>query len=252
MSEDYRVNRRSDALVQDIARSTITAYGFENHCPVDILHCLESGWIPTLFGKKQLILNMVSDDRMDDDGETEFKAGAVIVNLKRSVRNLAKYGEGRSRMTCAHELGHGVMHPGAPKSRRTGTMGATALSRVNPEESAEHQAKVFASASLINDKIASKFATAEEISAQFGVSLTAAEIWLERQARKVERELSAKRIEQLIAQAFPDRQRTLSEKIRYADKLCGCCGNPTLIPLGTKYLCQTCDQVSDQFPDGDG
>ena len=57
-------------------------------------------------------------------------------------------------MTLAHELGHGVMHAaeGLVDNRVTGVGGTTELSKARASESAEHQAKVFASAFLIDDE----------------------------------------------------------------------------------------------------
>ncbi len=157
MSEDFRVNRRSDHQVRDSAYSTKIAYRAENHRPVNVIRHLESGWVPTERGKKELVLNVVDDAELgSDDGRTEFKGADVVIAVKRSVYNRAKLGDGRSRMTLAHELGHAVMHCGEAKHRSTNASGPTALSRINASESAEHQAKVFASAFLIDDKIAAE------------------------------------------------------------------------------------------------
>jgi Zn-dependent peptidase ImmA (M78 family) len=71
-----------------------------------------------------------------------------------TVFNAAKLGEGRSRMTLVHELGHALMHDGGPKFRHTGAVGTTDLSKDRPFESAERQAKIFAPAFLIHDEIA--------------------------------------------------------------------------------------------------
>ena len=42
-----------------------------------------------------------------------------------------------------------------------------------------------------------------------------------------------------------------SNQIQYINDFCTNCGNKMLIPLGVKYLCHTCNAVSDRFQDGD-
>ena len=60
-------------------------------------------------------------------------------------------GDGRSRMTLVHELGYAVLDFGEAKYRRADASGTTVLSRINASDLAQHQAKVFASAFLIDD-----------------------------------------------------------------------------------------------------
>jgi Zn-dependent peptidase ImmA (M78 family) len=128
------------------------------------------------------------------DGKTEFAADSVIITVKRSVHQKAVWGDGRARMTLAHELAHGAMHNGAIMFRNSDAVGTTELSRTNPSESAEHQAKVFAAAFLIDDSIAAFLSSPEEISTEFLVSLEAAEICFERLAEEAEHALSAERV----------------------------------------------------------
>jgi Zn-dependent peptidase ImmA (M78 family) len=253
MSDDFRVNRRSDHQVRDRAYSTKAAYKTANRRPVNIISCLQSGWVPTERGNKKLIFKVVNDAELGgDDGLTEFKGNEVTITVKRSIFELARVGDGRSRMTLAHELGHAVMHYGEAKHRGTGVFGPTALSRISPEESAEHQAKVFGSAFLIDDKVAAELGDAVEVSVEFGVSLTAAKICLERLAYEAERAESAARVQQmsedvkvkLLGSAQKDRP-------NYVDGTCLGCGSKTVIPLGNKLLCDTCGHISDQLPDGD-
>jgi IrrE N-terminal-like domain len=254
MSDDFRVNRRDDHQVRDRAYSTKVAYKTAKYRPVNIIRCLESGWVPTERGKKKLIFNIAEDVELGgDDGLTEFKGNDVIITVKRSVYDLAKVGDGRSRMTLAHELGHAVMHCGEAKHRGTGTFGPTALSKINPQESAEHQAKVFASAFLIDDKVAAELADAEEVSVEFGVSLTAAKICLERLAYETERAESAARVQQMSEDVKTKLLgKTRAERPNYIDGMCLGCGSNTVIRIGNnKLLCDICGHISDQLPDGD-
>jgi hypothetical protein len=256
MSEDYRVTKRSDIQVREIANRTKADYKAGNHCPVKIIEHLQSGRILTIQGRRKLIYRIVDDSEMaDSDGRTDFTPEAVVILIKRSVHHMAFLGDGRSRMTLAHELGHGVMHPGGPKFRRAGAVGATSLSIINAAESAEHQAKIFASAFLIDDAFAATLANAEEISTQFCVSATAAEICLERLAREAEHAMSAARVlkmnEDFQAAIRDNAQQGHVPSNKYARDACTSCGMATLIPVGPKYLCDTCNLVSDQFQDGD-
>jgi Zn-dependent peptidase ImmA (M78 family) len=256
MSEDYRVTKRSDKQVREIAHRTKLDYKADNRWPVNIIDHLQSGRILTIQGQRKLVYRIVDDREMvDSDGRTDFSPEAVVISVKRSVHEKANWGDGRSRMTLVHELGHGVMHPGAAKFRRSDAVGTTSISRINASESAEHQAKVFASAFLIDDAFAATLANADEISEQFGVSSTAAEICFERLAREAEHAKASARVLKM-SEDFQDVVGTKTRQpdtpsAKYADATCTSCGMATLIPVGTKYLCDTCNVVSDQFQDGD-
>ena len=55
-------------------------------------------------GRKELVYEIVDDEQMErDDGKTEFLENKVIISAKRSVHQKALWGDGRSRMTLAHE-----------------------------------------------------------------------------------------------------------------------------------------------------
>ena len=178
-----------------IWRPTRSPYKVSNRRPVNIIACLQSGRTLTDQGEKTLIYRVLDNSEMGRaTGKTEFAEGRVIISVKRSVHEKALFGDGRSRMTLAHELAHGVMHYGAAKHRVTGATGATSFSRTNALESAEHQAKVFAAAFLIHDNQAAEFGSAQEISEEFGVSLQAAEITLERLQRDEDRAAAAERV----------------------------------------------------------
>jgi len=121
--------------------------------PLNIIRCLQSGKILTRRGRRKLVYRVVDDESMGNrDGKTEFTEEAVIISVKRSVHQKALWGDGRARMTLAYELGHGAMHYGTTLFRNSDAVGATDLSQTSASESAEHQAKVFASAFLIDDQ----------------------------------------------------------------------------------------------------
>jgi hypothetical protein len=251
MSDDYFVAKRSNKEIRAEALGAKKFYETDNRHPVNIIRCLESGKILTRGGRKKLVYNLVDDELMaGHDGKTEFTPDSVVISVKRSVHQKALWGDGRARMTLAHELGHGVMHNGATLFRSSGAAGATELSRSSPWESAEHQAKVFASAFLIDDKIAASLSSPEEISTEFLVSLEAAEICFERLAEEAEHARSAERV-QISNEDFQKKmrdaigRRPLQKETRYTGDFCAKCGNATLIPMGIKLLCDTCGDISD-------
>jgi len=148
-------------------------------------------------------------------------------------------------MTLAHELAHGVLHYGAPMFRRAHAAGTTELSRISAAESAEHQAKVFAAAFLIDDTVAATLPSPEEISTEFVVSLEAATICFERLSEEAGRIQSSERVRQLN-DSFQAAMRKPKEQIRYTGDFCTACNNATLVPVGIKLLCHTCGAVHDQ------
>ena len=185
----------------------------------------------------------------DDDGKTEFADNSVIISVKKSVHEKALFGDGRSRMTLAHELAHGVMHYGAPKFRGASAVGATGLSAGSALESAEHQAKVFASAFLVHDNQAAELKSAEEISTEFGISLQAAQIVFER----LERESDRAKVSAHIARANEDIQQRFSAPVmkpKFLEEPCVGCGQKTVCIVGVKLLC-LCGRLSDRPQDGD-
>jgi Zn-dependent peptidase ImmA (M78 family) len=250
MSDDRRVNKRYDWQVRDTASRTKDFYKVSNRRPVNIVACLQSGWILTDQGRKRLTYRVIDDTEMGgDDGKTEFIDDCVIISVKKSIHEGAVFGDGRSRMTLAHELGHGVMHKGAPKFRGAHASGATGLSSKNALESAEHQAKVFASAFLVHDKQAAELKNAEEISTEFGISLQAAKIVIEGLKREEERAKTSAH----IARVNEEIQRRFSPAVtkpKFLDEPCIGCGEKTVCIVGVKLLCM-CGRLTDRPQDGD-
>ncbi len=86
----------------------------------------------------------------------------------------------------------------------------------------------------------------------FGVSLTAAEICLERLLYQAEHAEAAKRVQQMSLEAkaaLLDKPEMIAPT--YAGGLCISCRSPTLIPIGSKVLCDTCGFIGDQLQDRD-
>ncbi len=95
-------------------------------------------------------------------------------------------------------------------------------------------------------------ADAHEISVQFGVSLQAAEVCFDRLTRKAERQREAARVRKSADEAIELLRPKKPPQTTYLDASCGSCHMATLIPVGTKVLCDTCGFLGDRFQDGDG
>ncbi len=262
MSDDWRVTGRSDEEIRAIAERTKSEFGVSRRRPVNILRCLESGSVPTVYGRKKITFRVVTDVELGKhDAKTEFADSVVTITVKRSVRDHAEIGDGRARMTLAHELAHAVLHHTQTKYRQSGAAGATPLAHAKGYESAEHQAKVFAASFLIHEEDAAVMHSAEEISVEFGVSKQAADICFERLLKKAQRDRSAERVRNmaedakaiLLGQRAPALipQRTPAPTTKYLPDPCTVCGNETLISLGQKVHCESCGFSGDQLQDGD-
>src|ERR1700733_5967578 len=102
MSIDKRVPARSDVEVRRIAERTKAEFGVSRRRPVNILRCLESGSVATLYGREKIEFVVVNDEELEGvDAKTEFSKGVVTITCQRSVRNRANLGVGRDRMTLA-------------------------------------------------------------------------------------------------------------------------------------------------------
>jgi hypothetical protein len=252
--DDRRVARRSNGECRDIANRTKSYYSVERLRPVNIGRVLRSGKVLTLRGEKALIYELVDDGALGlKEANTEqIDDHTIKITAKRTIDFLASCGDGRARMTLAHELGHAVMHaePGAVDHRAAGAAGTTTLSKINASESAEHQAKVFASAFLIHDKHAADLESPLEIATEFVVSLSAAEICFERLQEEAERATAAQRVMK-SNEEFQELMRKLAHPNRHLDVPCISCKRSTLILVGTKVFCETCRYKGDHPQSGD-
>jgi hypothetical protein len=241
--DDYPLDGRSNRELRRIAARTRSSFNLREDEQVDIIACLRTGSVLTLTGRKNLALENVPDRDMGrDEGNTIHLDSGIVIRVRQTVYNQVVFGVGRARMTLAHELGHAVMHPGAPKARR---MAGNITHRFIPAyKSAEHQAKVFASEFLIPESAISTLDSPEKISIKYGVSLEAAEYRFRDPTEANYRAEGAAKLAKLATELR-------SEPLHYISERCTSCGNATLIPIGVKYLCHTCDAVTDQFTDGD-
>jgi len=254
MSDDYRVKPRSDQEITVLAKLTREKFGLKDAERIDVIECLRSGFIHSLIGKKPLELRIISDHLMKGDhGRTRYDGKIVTIDIARSIRHRAYMGDGYARNTFAHELGHGVMHieymtNGVAMARQS--MKVLTPGWIKPFESAEHQAKIFAAAFLINDEVAKTLDTEDEISITFGISRMSASIYLKQRNEINNREQTYARVQKLAAE-FRASVASKAQPERFMNDCCSVCGKQTVFPVGHKYMCKTCDTIYDRFQDGD-
>jgi Zn-dependent peptidase ImmA (M78 family) len=253
MTDDYRVQPRSDQQVRQLAKKLRVYYGVDRCTHLDVLGCLKRDRIWTVRGVQALNFQVRREGEMgSDDGSTTFGKSVVTISVKQSVHDAAIMGDGRSRNTLAHELGHGVMHYGPEMFRRMN--GNVTPKYLKPYESAEHQAKVFAPAFLVNDVVAATLNSPEELSIEFGISLESAQICHEALIEQRERAQNAERVQRIADKLVADFKASNPSnvsKMRFLQEICTACHQQRVLPIGTKFLCENCGTVFDLFQDGD-
>jgi Zn-dependent peptidase ImmA (M78 family) len=170
MNDDYKVSPRSTQNIAATALAWRDALGAADQWAPDLISLLELS-LPKII--KTFALVVRADSEMGDaEAYTEFDPPHITV--RGTVYALAQRHDGRSRMTCAHELGHLVMHPGAVKLRSENIKKIAQTIRIF--EGAEWQARKFASLFLIPDHIAVQFDSATQMAECCKVSAQAAQI----------------------------------------------------------------------------
>lgn len=250
-ANDFRVPGLSDDEVRSFAKKLRTYHRVPKADRADVVSLIKSGEIWTIDGRKPLKLDFLPDIA-EGDAVTTYDGSYITISLKRATHQRAFFGMGRDRNTIAHELCHACVHytllvAGATlhRSANTRTHGW-----IKPYESAEHQAKVFAPAYLIDDEAAIELGTVQAVSVRFGISEESADIYLKRLLPSRDRGASAQRVVK-AAQDFREMIQPKPAPPIFLDVLCTNCGSRTLFPVGHKYMCNTCNSVSDRFSDGD-
>jgi hypothetical protein len=270
MANDYIVKERSNDECCGLAKKSRAWFGQGDAQYLDICECLTKEEIWTVYGVRRLVLEIKPDEEIgEEDAVTTYTAGTVTITVKQSCWNGAKRGQVRHRQTLAHELGHAVqghaeMRADAPMARRQGAAGKYIAPKDRPStyrsaeglpasKSAEHQAKIFAPAFLINDRIAETLSSANEIALAFGISQQSAEIYFEQLTKHRNKKASARRVRQMADETIArlSKQSALPHKPQLPD--CPSCGLNTLIQTDTKGYCTNpyCRFRGDLFQDGD-
>jgi hypothetical protein len=250
MDDDRRVKPLSNAEVRQHAKRLRKFFGLEQERRIDLIACLKSSRIWTVRGELPLAFHVRPDAELKvADAKTTTGKNGVLIEMRQSVFERLKVGEGRTRNTAAHELGHGVLHDGAEMPRLA--RGNVTPSWIPPYESSEHQVKVFAPAFLINDQVAETLQGASEVAIEFGISLESADIYYEKLLEQREREQTAKKIRSFADEFAQAAAAPSTPKLHYLSEPCHNCGNPTVFPVGNKFMCQTCNATSERLQDGD-
>lgn len=190
-------------------------------------------------------------------------------------------GDPRINFSVAHELSHYVLNHQEIRFRHTEKK---AYERATPNiQREEREANQFAALLISPDASCGDCKTVLDYMIKFGLSRQAAEIRreeYERHLRRVTgrpRPLTPKVIDllqylrskgndvkvledaalprQVVAarSARPQNYEPISQRQRprYMRGVCTVCRNPTVFPLGAKFMCDSCNTVFDQFQDGD-
>lgn len=267
MANDYIVKDRSNDESRSLAKKARAWWGQSEARYLDICECLTKDEIWTVYGVRRLVLEIKPDKEMgEDDAVTTYTAGIITITVARSCWDGAKRGQVRHRQTLAHELGHAVqghaeMRADAPMARRQGAAGKYIAPKDRPSgyrsaeglpapKSAEHQAKVFAPAFLINDQIAEMLSSANEIALAFGISLQSAEIYFEQLTKRRNRKKSAQRVRKMANEAMAILSGRSSAPVNYMPNACLVCGMQKILPSISGFQCQNCGKIFDH-QDGD-
>lgn len=171
MNDDFKVSGRTAKNIAATALAWRDTLGVANQWAPNVIRLLELH-LPKVIRDFALVVR--PDSEMGDaEAYTEFDPPHIAV--RGSVYALARREDGRSRMTFAHELGHLVMHPGAAKLRAT-TASSKRSATIRIFESAEWQARKFASLFLVPDHIAIQFDSAHQLAECCKISSQAAQI----------------------------------------------------------------------------
>jgi hypothetical protein len=249
-NDDYVVDPLRDDEVRENAKRLRDFLGVADVKRVDVLMLEKVTDIWTVKGVKPFRLDVVPDAALlHDSGLTTYDGSRVVVQIPRRIRHGAFMGDGYSRYTFGHELGHVTQH--LDKLMLGASMPRRRVGNVTPDwipkfRSAEHQAMVFGAAFLINDQIARGLSSADDISIQFGVSLPAARIYFEQMQEEIARPASSLRVlkiaEEVKAAIAP--KESFSNKINFLNDPCLACGQQKVFPVGHKFMCQACDTAS--------
>jgi IrrE N-terminal-like domain len=247
MSDDYKVDGLSNAQIREFGKRARKHLGFADAEFIQVLDLESVAEIWTVQGPKPFRLEVVPDaDLPDDSGLTTYDGSRIITRIPRRIRHDAHLGHGYARFTIPHELGHGTLHlkqllQGASMPRRR-------LGNVKPDwipkyQSAEHQAMVFAAAFLINDDIARRLGSADDIAVQFGLSLEAARIYFEQMLEERERPAAAARVMRMAAEFRASVAEVAKPEIPFLTDPCLVCGQQKVFPIGHKFMCQACGKI---------
>jgi hypothetical protein len=173
LRHDFPVPPRSARDVEATSFAWRHALGVPDQWAPNIVDLLESV-LPKFIPDFALVV--LSNHEMGDaEAYTEFDPPQIAVRA--SVYSGAREGDGRSRWTLAHELGHLVMHAGFAKNRLAVSNTIIASQpRLKAFQSAEWQADKFAAYFLAPEHVVRQFSTPEELRESCLLSARSAQI----------------------------------------------------------------------------
>jgi hypothetical protein len=241
---DYKVVARSDKQVRDALQRARAAFGVPLTSPVNVWRWIRSDTVLTVEGVRCLSYITVSDrDMGDSDGTTLFEKGRIVISVKKSVDDRAHFGEGNAKMTLAHELSHAVLlhdcGPNAPMHRKTLASGRH-VGYLRSFESAEHQAKVGASAFLIVDELFEQVTDAKELAVTAGITESAARVYIERRQRLASSAADKASVAETLRKFF-DRPKLDMSGQKFIAAVCKNCDRRTIVDIDHSFQCLTCN-----------
>ena len=143
-------------------------------------------------------------------------------------------------MTLAHELGHGRLHNGPTMARKK--IETSLPNYIAAHQSAEHQAKVFAAAFLMPERLVSTCSSVEEIARIAAVSSEAARIQWELLHKVAHKQELARKLKSLSAE-IRDSSAERPGSGHYLVDPCPICKRQSLSPLGQRAFCAYCERT---------
>lgn len=170
----FRVNGTSVQKIRAKTQNLRSFFNMQEDAYLNVSQLLDS-----LSAMALVDYDVVEDDEWQREEELAYFVPADnMIYIKRSTNDLATSGDGHSRFTIAHEIGHWMMHRNIRLSR-------SSISSVkhSPFEDSEWQADTFAAELLIYKPFVDGSDDALDLKRKFGVSTACAGVYLKREKR---------------------------------------------------------------------
>lgn len=235
---DYPVRHLPDAEVQALA------LGWRKRLNQHFLgNCLD---ITALFSAVGEAVNWsikveVRPDSAMGQANAFVSSDKRTVYIRQSLVDAAAAGDPEAVFDATHELAHIVLHRAQVPLARMATRD-NQYKFLQPEESAEHQANVFARAFLMTDEEVARYPTPEALSENCFTPLQQAALRIAEYDRTTGRSLRKARRDRAVS----DRMGAMTEaRLKgYESVRCGDCRNFTLVRSGACLTCDTCGGTS--------
>jgi len=235
--DDYPVRHLLDAEVQRVAagwRKKLNSHFLSN--------CID---VPSLFAAAGTTLKSGAVNVELRPDEAMGRANAFVspdrstVYFRESVVKAAATGDVEAVFDAVHELGHIVLHRAEIPLARMATRD-NQHKFLQPEESAEHQANVFARSFLMTDDEVALFPSEEALAENCCTPLHQARLRLVEYGRTTGRVIAASQRTAHLA-ASPWNAALIEARLKgYEPAPCPECRNMTLVRSGACVICETC------------